>query len=207
MKAGSLALVSVAVAALLPSTSHAGVRTVCRLVTDAAGDTEIVATDSMDILSADIASDARKVVVVIRVKSWSETEPTAPMGRVFKITFTGQGGAHPVWLSYVTTPTGSSFNYGYVDAAGVSEGAGDANGKIADGVLRISAPITALSALPDVGSFKPGKRITDISVYSGRFLGAYVSKDYYASMTEPADVAETTKTYVAGTKTCVSLRG
>src|SRR3712207_6804956 len=70
---------------------------VCNLLVDEKGDAIPVNSAGLDIVSADIASDGRKITGVIRLAGpASALDPTAPSGRTYHLEFFGQGGADPV---------------------------------------------------------------------------------------------------------------
>jgi hypothetical protein len=210
VNARPVALAALLAVAALPTASHAAPRPkpkVCNLVVDPAGDSAPVASDAVDIVGGDIASDSRKLTAVIRLKKWADTEPTAPLGRVYQINLTGQGGETYAFMSYFTTPAGASFKYGYHDATtNVDTGTGTATGKVdpAKNEIRMTVPVGSLSQM-GTGSFKSGARITGIEITVGRWLGAYASADVYGGFTSPADSAAAEKSYTGGSLSCVKV--
>ncbi|MCA1824636.1 MAG: hypothetical protein ABR520_06945 [Mycobacteriales bacterium] len=180
--------------------SHAAAP-VCNLVVDDKGDGDAPAADALDIVSADIASDAKNITGVIRLAKYSANEGTAPLGVNYQIVFTGQGGDAYVFLALISVPNGNFFQYGH-NAGTNDTGDGAATGVIdaAKSEIRITAPIAALS---EHGNFKPGAKITGINVVVARWIGAYVNDGAYAGLYGPGDAAEGAKAYVGGTKSCV----
>jgi hypothetical protein len=178
---------------------------VCHLIPDAPDDTSPVPADSLELLSADIASDARRLTAVFRVKQLADTEPTAPLGRIYQVNLIGQGGTTYAFLSYFVTPAGGAFKYGYRSVGSVDEAKGAATGKIdsARNEIRVTVPVAALSALPGVGSFKAGARITSIQVRLSRWHGAYVDDQTHGGVDSEADTALASRNYLGGTPSCV----
>jgi hypothetical protein len=67
----------------------------CRLITDPAGDTsDSVGADpfgnQLDILSADVATNAHNLTVVLRLPALTAADPSNPQGRVYEFDFTAQ---------------------------------------------------------------------------------------------------------------------
>lgn len=85
----------------------------CRLVKDAAADTEALTPDEsldrqLDILSADVATNARDLTVVLRLAALTASDPANPQGRVYEFDFTAVEKNFIVMGSLL--PGGNSFN-------------------------------------------------------------------------------------------------
>lgn len=179
---------------------------VCNLLVDDKGDELPVPDASLDVLSADIASDTKKITGVIRLAgSPTGVDPLAPSGRTYHLEFTGQGGANPVFLSYLLAPNASSATYGYYDpATRINTGIAEAAVKIVGNNIYMTAPVGAFSPY---GKFKSGAKISGLSVQTGRMVGAYVDAGTYAYNSPIADSAEGAKVYTAGARSCVKVGG
>jgi hypothetical protein len=178
----------------------------CNLLTDDKADSFPVPDDALEVVSADIASDAKKITGVIRLAGApGKTDPTAPGGRVYSIQFTGQDGDHPVELSYLVAPTGSGAVHGHWDpTTGTFSVDGDASVKLVGNEIRLTTPINSFSAY---GKFKPKARIDGLTVVVGRMIGAFLDSQDFAYEAPTADQATSDKVYVAGSKSCVKVGG
>lgn len=174
----------------------------CDLVKDPMGDSAVL-TDQpgMDIVSADMATTAKAVTMVIRLAAAPNTlNPEAVGGTRYYFEFVAPGSANPQFLranidfgtgaltvtSGEKTPsaTGSSYSN---DPANP-----DITAKIEGKVLTMSAPLSAFTRVtPAVG-----KKLRTITVSSFARAGTFILL---------ADEAVTTKTYVAGSKNCVKV--
>lgn len=177
----------------------------CKTVTDATGDSEYGAP--LDIVSGDLASNAKTVTAVFRLAEMSKSNSDAPTGQGYYFDFTPAGAATPIYLSYTVTPTTESFNYGWVDGS-IHRSLGSATGvyDAAKKEVRVSAPVGAWTTY---GNPKVGTKILGLTMTSYWVLGAYVPNPATGSTTgggslQTADDA-VGKTYVAGSPTCVTV--
>jgi hypothetical protein len=171
---------------------------VCKLVVDVADDAGVAnhaagapSNDpSLDIVSADIATDATNLTAVIRVKKLSAANTMAPLGQRWTLRFTF--GVTTMGLSVNTGPAGSSgpqVASGYKIDPAANE-------------VRITVP---LKNLPE----KVGKGTPFRNLYAE--TAAAISYDREKMGTpdsttlSPEDHAESTKTYAAGTPSCVKI--
>ncbi|HWL38138.1 MAG TPA: hypothetical protein VNQ77_18265 [Frankiaceae bacterium] len=197
---------SVCAAALLAllgaSPAGAATKPYCRLLVDARGDTALADTPSLDVLSADVVSDARRITAVVRVAgSPSVFGPTSPAGHRYLVRFSGQGGTLAVFVWYVLTPTGGVAKYGLYDDAGETEtNLGYATARVAGNAVHLTVPVDALRAY---GRFTRGARITGLTAFAFRWVGAYATPQVYAHDSREADRATGGKPYVAGARSCV----
>lgn len=201
----STALVLTGVLAVGATTATAAVKKpappVCNLVTDDAGDTAYLAlpnSDTIDILSADVASDGKNLTGVIRVKKYTPNETSTVYGKRFIVAFEGAG-LKPMYLTLLDYPVGQVFNFGStsVDAAGrttyTSDGAATGTIDAATGVIRIS---TTAAALKDAGygTLTKGKDLSGINAVTFRRVGTSLM---------PGDDAVSSKKYKVGAASCV----
>ena len=173
---------------------------VCNLVTDPAGDASIQpplpSDDTLDIVSADVASNVKNVTAVLRLKSLAATSPFATTGRNYYIQFDLPGGANPVYFSAESDATGTSYRWGdleTVNGLGSYTPKGDAKGvtDTAKNQIRLTVPVSELSA---VGKAKPGSKISALHANTTAVLGVLVAD---------VDTADGSKSYIAGAPSCV----
>ena len=178
---------------------------VCNLVVDDKGD-ETVPDPTLDVLSADIASDARKITGVIRLSGDPDsTSPTSPTGRTYNLMFSGTKPTNPVFFAFILGPTAQAATYGFRNTTtNVNEGVGEATVKIVGNDIYMTAP---LSAFAPYGKFKPGNKITGLTAATGRMLGAFASSSVYAYNSVAGDATSEGRTYTAGTRSCVKVGG
>lgn len=179
---------------------------VCQLVKDDAGDAKALqADDKLDIVTADVASDASTVTAVIRMKGApGGTDTAAPFGRGVYFIFTPTGAAEPVFLSVGFDPAGgATYKYGSIVKGTTTNYTtkGDATGSIVGNEIHISVPTAALGAL---GNVKAGSKLNGLTVESKYYIGVAPNPTgVYAASLQPADDA-TGKSYIAGAKSCVT---
>lgn len=200
---------AVAVVALVAApASHAAskpkpkpVKPVCNLLTDPTGDASLQAPiptdDSLDIVSADVATSAKTISVQLRLKGYSATDFSAPLGRNYYVLFSAPGQSNPIYMSYESDPSGSAYSFGtLVTSAGQgsftsAKAAKDATGSIVGNNITINVP---LSSMAELATIKPGVKITDL--HAETTAAAVV-------LVFTVDDATGGKTYVAGTPSCV----
>lgn len=175
----------------------------CNLVQDPKGDgTGFVFTDedylpndpNLDLISGDIATDAKTVTAVIRTDALAMSDPAAPTGRAYYANFFV--GGKQLYLAVRLDAAGNgTYTGGHIE--NTRQGLGAATGVIdvAKKEVRISAP---LSLFASQASLKPGTKITDLNLLAQRYIGAAGP-----GATPSADAAEGGKTYTAGAKSCV----
>ena len=189
---------------------------VCNLVTDGAGDGEIralttgpavpVADDNTDILSADIASDAKNITAVIRLKAVGASDQYAPTGTAYLLQFTAVGHDLPIYL-LASNPTGGTpvGKFGDVDGTSLTS-KGDATVTIANNEVHITAPVAAVTAALGA-KLGAGSKLSGLSVRTGGIFGnapgngAPIGGGY---ATLYYDTADGVKSYTAGAKSCVT---
>ena len=175
----------------------------CNLVQDAKGDgTGFVFTDedylpndaNLDLISGDIASNAKTITAVIRTDALAMSDPGAPTGRAYYANFTV--GGKELYLAVRLDASGNgTYTGGFID--GRRQNLGDATGvlDVAKKEVRISAPVSLFAAQ---AAIKPGTKITDLNLLAQRYIGVAGP-----GATPSADAAEGGKTYTAGARSCV----
>jgi hypothetical protein len=199
--------VGAAVVLAMPAGAVSKPKPVCNLVTDDKGDSEGLVssgTAGLDILTADVASDAKKVTAVMRLAGspMGALDPDAPEGAAYYVSFTVPGAANPVYLSAQSDVSGAySYSIGDIEPSPTGgqlyqNKAGDVKGTISGNNITMSVDRATLAALGDV---KPGKK-----------LGGLAAEVFYpvevpmvGGLLEQADTAESKKAYVAGAPSCV----
>lgn len=172
---------------------------VCNLVTDAAGDatgfiepsTPLPSDPNLDILTADIAGDGKKVTAVIRVAALG-ADSTSPTGDTFYFNFSVNGTKY--YLSAAVKGTTASYSAGdFSGTSGTRNGLGAADGFLdsAHKAVHITAPASYFGA-------KPGATITDLDALGQRYISAGGP-----ALTPTADDAPSPKSIKVGTLSCV----
>lgn len=178
---------------------------VCNLVTDSASDVTAPGDASQEILSADIASDAKNFTTVVRLKGIKATG-VGQLGKEVRIDFTLPGGVAKAWMGWTSSVYGGdTFQYGLIGqgAGGSTSPTGDAAGSIdvAKNELRMTVPTSAMNEL---GKAKVGNKVTDIVVTASQLVGVAPNPSgAYAFFSESVDSAEASAAYTTGTPSCV----
>lgn len=202
--AASAALVTGAAAASAAPKKPAPVKPVCNLVVDDAGDTFLLRNqevpgvygpqeDALDIVSADLASDTKRITAVIRVKKLATTIATG-VGQGYEAQFLNDG-ENTLYLSATITNGTQAFSVGFRDpTANTATSLGDASGvfDLAKNEVRISAPVSAFSAQGT--GVKPGTLLS---------IGTITASRNLVAVNVFADVNEGGTTYKAGAPSCV----
>jgi hypothetical protein len=171
---------------------------VCMQIVDDSGDgTNVPGTpshDVLDILSADIASGKKNLVVAVRLKSVA-SDPLLPGGTTHSFRFSAAGTQHDLFYRHFATgeteatmSTGGGTEYpvaGVVDTP-TSTITWTVPRKLVPGLKKAGTKISAMSASSSVGN--------NTRIGGGGTRGGFV-----------ADTAATGRTYTDGTPTC--LRG
>jgi len=194
----SLAATGVASTTALAATKP---KPVCHLVVDPAGDATpqppIPSDDSLDVVSGDLASNAKKVTAVIRLKDLGATSPTQVSGRNYFFLFSLRNADYPVYFSYREDVTGGAFEWGDLEPGAGGVGTytkmGSAAGvvDVAHSQIRITVPVADVRSL---GKIAPGSKVTGMQISTTAVVGVLVFD---------VDTAQTAKSYVAGTASCV----
>ena len=205
MKIRAALLASMLAVGVVATQSSAAAK--CFLIEDPKGDTFLVRNqevpgvygpqeDAMDLVSMDIATDAKNIAVAMRVVKLSKTASTSPYGQAYEFQFQIPGTENTLYLSGRTVNGADTFGVGYRDTtANLSASLGTATGKFdADrNTIFVSAP---LSVFAGQGGIKPGTKITPTNITGSRNL---VAVNVFADVVVPEG-----KTYTAGTATCIN---
>jgi hypothetical protein len=175
---------------------------VCNQIVDDKGDAAVV-TDQpgMDIVSADVASDAKQLVAVIRLADKPNTTNVEAVGASrYYVEFIAKGSDNPQYLSAsIAFGTGAAtFRSGEITPS--ANGSTFTNDAVSDGVtgtvegniITIKAQLAALTRVkPAVGT-----KITGLNSETFSLFGVLLV---------PVDDAAGPKPYTAGAPTCVKL--
>jgi len=198
--AASLVAAGTAVAATKPTA-----KPVCNLVTDPSGDANSFfvpnpglpvppSDDYLDVLSADVASDAKALTAVVRLKALG-ADPTAPTGS--SIYFNFYVGDQQFYLeASLDGSGGATYSYGDFTGTPGRNQLGEATGSIvaAKKEIHITAPAKAFTV-----PIKAGTKISQMTVLGQRFFG----NEAAGGATPTADEAASEKSYKVGTLSCV----
>jgi hypothetical protein len=200
----ALAAIFVAVAAVGPSGRVEAAA--CGQITDRAGDAMDQAgpNPSLDILSADLASDATTITGVVRVKELAETSPTTPQSRNYYLLFSTDKPPVRMFLLATLYQGGvARFGWGTVaptDPLGLLVLYDDGFGVVnrGEGFLDLAKNEVHISALvSDVaakGNVKPGSKLSKLQADTFYAIGTFIFE---------ADTAAGKGHYVAGAASCV----
>lgn len=211
--AGSL-LTGVAFAAPAP--------TVCQIIKDAKGDAKyagaVPGDSSVDIVSADVASDGKIVTGVVRVDKLTVPNPQAPLGQAWFVKFNVKGAPEVIFLSARQYPQGNVFVFGYTapdpTLAGINTSytLGTATGVLDmdKNEIRISAPAAEFKKAN--ATIVKGAKLSGLLADTWRIAGqGFVPSQQVGPVRAPLgglllpfDNATGT-TYTVGTKSCVAL--
>ena len=197
-----------AVAVLIPLAvgANAAPKTLCKIMTDAKDDATLILggnaapnEPSYDILSADFASNAGQIAMVVRVAKLAESVQTSPEGSIYMVNFNIPGNPALFSLRARFTVEGKSFRvvkftsgdpvFGKLQL-GAAEGIFD----LKNNEVRVWAPH---SALGDDAKFPKGAKATNVHAVTGRLFTASLTED-------PADKSSVT-TYTGGAKSCLQI--
>ena len=176
---------------------------VCHVVTDPAGDatgflvtsSPLPSDDHLDILSADIASDAKNVTAVIRLKAVG-ADSTSPTGGTVYFNFSIA--ATKVFLAAVLDGATATYEAGdFTGPSGQRHRVADATGFIdpKTSSIHITTPANTFSS-----TIKKGTKLNTFDVLAQRYIGSSAA----GGVTPTADEATADKVVVAGTPSCVT---
>ncbi|HVE74556.1 MAG TPA: hypothetical protein VNA30_05630 [Mycobacteriales bacterium] len=211
----SVALVGGAAAAPKKKPAPKPLPPACNLVVDEAGDTASApfpASDTIDIKSADVASDGVTVTAVLRVFKYTENDPGTIYGKRYIIAFEGAG-LKPMYLRALDYPGNVApaavrdqvalpFDFGTTEVnatTGQTQYAskGPATGTInaSTGEITVSAKAADFDAA-GFGKLAKGGIIKNINAVTFRRVG---------NQLYDGDTASSRKTYVVGQASCVKV--
>ncbi len=192
----------------------------CKLVVDERGDSDIAFepnavtnSSSLDVVSADVASNDRLLTAVIRVDELVSLDPRSPAGSFYQFMFTAQRSRFH--LEAGRTVDGELFQLWVVTSSVGDENGGSSTSErraVVDGVfdedaseIRITAP---LSAFRPHAVIARGTTISGFSITTFRGVGnsgaTGPGRGYSATM-HSSDHAKSTATYRAGSPSCVMV--
>jgi hypothetical protein len=167
---------TIAVVGVVPASAAPAKPKACNLIVDDKGDSAASAVpgdESVDILSGDLASNAKTVSGAIRLSKLTNPNPQAPFGQVYFILFSVKGSPDTLTLSATLSPAGTQFKYGYegVDpntGVNTSYTLGDAQGTVSGNEIRIWADI---AKFPQAKLIKPNVKTTLLEAEARRMYG------------------------------------
>lgn len=181
---------------------------VCNLVTDGKNDTFALRTqtslgtygpqeDALDIVSMDIASNAKTVTGVIRVLGLGATPRTSPYGTSYEIEWTVPGSDnHYYFAAARTVKDGDTFSAGYRSGSlNTATKLADATGRfdVEHNEIRVSTPVATFNGQGK--GMQPGVKIS--------FGGLDQTASRNAGVSVFADVASSGAVYLTGAPSCV----
>ncbi len=204
MTNGRIRAILAVAAVLLPAvqSAEAGkvlVKAPCRVLVDQPGDSE--GGESLDLISADLGSNATHITAVIRVKALTRSNAEAPTGQAFYVEWTVPGAAQPLFLAATVSPTREWFEFGHTENIYRPDGGATGFFDEARSEVRVTAP---LSAWADRAKLRKGTRLGSIKAATYRFVGVTVG-ELGAGSLQPGDVGVTRAVHVVGTVTCVAV--
>lgn len=198
----ALAVLPALIAGGAATAAPAKAKPVCDLIKDAAGDGGVaLAADDLDVLTADLASDGKKITAVLRLAGDpAAVNPQALGGKNYYVSFTAPGSTSPQFLSAEVDPVlGITYRSGFEeDVNGVGNKTADTApvaGKIDGNVITITAPLSAFASRT---SLKPGRKLTSLTAEVFALVGTSLS----GGLLVLADDA-TGGSYTTGTPSCV----
>ena len=191
----ALAVTAAATVAFAGGATAAPAKPLCNLITDGTGDVAAPSAN-LDIVSADVASDAKKLTAVIRVAKLAESDGTAPTGVAYNFRFMLPGSTVRYYLLASVEPSslgGTTFEFGTIETGNALTPIGDATGKLdlAKSEVRITAP-TSFGAV----KIKPGTKLVSLQALTQRRFVVLLSG-------ADSTVIDESKSYTAGTASCV----
>ncbi len=189
------------------TSASAAPKPVCNLVTDVKGDakgpTAAVNEPALDILSADVASNAKKITGVIRVLKLAETTANYPLGITWRVNFTIGDTSYGMYaISDRSGVVGqTSFTDPTTGSGTIAQTATTAVLDMVKNEVRISTSTTAFAGRVNV---KPGTKLEALDAVTGgifQFATPAVSGNLrYASVDDTTGGSD----YTAGTASCVT---
>lgn len=206
-------LVASLLVVLAPALTPARATSPCNVIQDPPGDVRFPGDQtapphyprSLDIRSADIASDDKQLTSVIRVEELASLDVGSPGGLSYWFLFTA--GGTRFLLNAFRTPHGDYFNVYTISGRPGTSSAGAATTRIigpADGILdedaseiRLTAPLSMFAAYQPISA---GLALKDLHAESFYQVSAVVGRANHT-----ADVANTTASYRASARSCVRV--
>jgi hypothetical protein len=154
---------------------------------------------SWDVVSADIAADAKMLTTVIRVDKLTKSTSADPLGSQWRFDFFV--GETNLYTQATSTPFGDKFVVGYTDTTSHSLANSGATGVFDDvkNEVRVSVPLSAYVAQAKI---TPGTKLTQLAAQAGDYVNTAGGSP---SGSFAADDAVGSKPYATGTATCVAV--
>lgn len=173
----------------------AGPKTACNLITDPAGDTT-GPTTALDIVSGDVASNAKTFTAVIRTAALAESDLSSPTGIAWGIRFVSPRSELPLYVLATKFRSGpAEFSYGEIDGSRLMQlGTGKGVIDVENKEVRIHVPAKGLG-------LKQGVKVTDLTAQGRRATGDPNAATLYTNA-DTTDAASA-KPYTVGNPSCV----
>lgn len=173
---------------------------VCNLVKDVKGDGAgpLASDPGLDIISADIASDAKNITAVIRLAgpATESGSTAAPEGGAYYFLFNAPDATNVLYLTVSNGLTGEEYAMGAVEGSIYRNKPGVVTGHIDGNVITMTASRSEFSSLASV---KPGSKLTNLVAE----VKVPLEVPGVGGSLQPADDAAGSKSYTAGSLSCV----
>jgi hypothetical protein len=175
---------------------------VCNLIVDPKGDADggffsSSSVPAWDVVSGDVASDAKSFTTVIRVDKLAKSSNDDPVGSQWRMDFAIAD--KKLFTQASSTPFGDKFSFGYVDSTSHSVADSGATGvfDLVKNEVRVSVPLSTVDGQTKV---TPGTKITGLEAQAGDYVNTAGGSP---SLSNAADTGTAAKAYAAGTPSCV----
>lgn len=216
MRVRVLLTAGVVAAASLTAVADAAPKRSCNLIVDVKADANddipleggqkvpdgFPASESLDLVGGDLASNGNRVTAVIKLAKFDAAEQRA-IGRRYILQFQPAGSKYPIFLAALFDSSGEAYTFGFYgpSTSSLPTNSGPTHnhypaptGAVVGNEIRISATMADLASVANVGRFAVGKKISGLTAYSQR-------RTPYRSY--EADSATSKAVYVAGAPSCV----
>lgn len=193
---------------------------VCQIVKDGKGDAKynnVPGDGSVDITSADVASDGKNITGVVRVDKLTHPNPQAPFGQAWFVKFSVKGAPEILFLSARAYPHATTFVYGYTapdpnTGINTSYTLGEAKGMLDMAKNEVRFWVDAAGFKTAKANIVKGTKLSGVGADTWRIAGQGVVPSQqvgpvrvpFGGFLLPFDAAEG-GSYVVGTKSCVAL--
>lgn len=185
-------------------------RKACNLVKDVTGDVsnkfngvDAFQPDAgLDLVGADVVSDAKNITAVIRLAAEPGTATVYAKRYIAQVKVAGL--ANPLVLAAAITPTGTAYSFGYygttTTGTGYNYSATTAAGKIEGKVITVSTSLANIAAMPELGAIKKGAKVSGFTLTANRRVPAFTQ---VTGQVIVADDAFGKVAYYAGGASCI----
>lgn len=190
---------------------------VCNLVRDPAGDVSnkvagvveaFPKDDGLDVLGADVVTDAKNITAVIRLAADPGTESDARLyAKRYILQMNVEGHQHPLLLAAAISPTGIVYSYGFYGPnpttgnVGFNYSGTPAVGKMGEKVITIGTTLANIAAMEQLGPIKPNAKISGFTLTSNRRVPSLTQ---VTGQVMVADEATGKTPYYAGSRSCIT---